>query len=97
MGKELELEVDTVTLFTDDGEIECAILTTLEMNRKEYVVLTELDENGDYSEDVWFYEFKKDPSGGDDHELIYIEDEEEYEQVIDKFEEWLDTCEFEEA
>lgn len=97
MGKELELEVDTVTLFTDDGEIECAILTTLEMNGKEYVALAELDENDDYSEEVWFYEFKRDPSGQDEHELIYIEDEDEYEQVIDEFDEWLDTCEFEEA
>lgn len=96
MEKELELEVDTITLFTDDGEIECAILTTLELNGKEYVALTALDEEGDYSEDVWFYEFKEDVSGKDDHELIYIEDEEEYDQVIDKFEEWLDTCEFEE-
>ena len=34
MEKELELEVDTITLFTDDGEIECAILTTLELNGK---------------------------------------------------------------
>ncbi|MGN1167695.1 MAG: DUF1292 domain-containing protein [Lachnospiraceae bacterium] len=96
MGKELELEVDTVTLFTDEGEIECAILTTLELNGKEYVALSELDKDGDFSEDVWFYEFKEDPTGGDDHELIYIEDEDEYEQVIDKFDEWLDTCEFEE-
>lgn len=97
MEKEMELEVDTVTLFTDEGEIECAILTTLEVNGKEYVALTELDENDNFSEDVWFYEFKKDPSGGDEHELLYIDDEDEYEQIADKFDEWLDTCEFEEA
>lgn len=97
MGKEMELEVDTVTLFTDEGELECAILTVLELNGKKYVAVSELDENGDFSEDVWFYEFKEDMSGGDDHELVYIEDEEEYDQVIDKFDEWLDTCEFEEA
>ena len=37
MDVELELEVDVVTLTTDDGEIDCGILTVLELNDREYI------------------------------------------------------------
>ena len=91
-----ELEVDTVTLFTDDGEVECGIVTVLEMRGREYVAVSPLDDEGELSDEIWLYRFERDVTGGDDHDIIFIEDEEEYEQVIDKFEEWLDTLEFEE-
>lgn len=91
-----ELEVDTVTLFTDDGEVECGIVTILQMNEKEYIALSPLDEDGEVTEEIWLYQFIRDPSGKDDHDIIFIEDEEEYDQVIDQFDEWLDTLEFEE-
>lgn len=96
MEKELELEVDVVTLMTDDGEIDCGIITVFELNNKEYIAISPLDENEELSEEVWFYQFERDKSGGDEHDLIFIEDEDEYEQVVDQFDEWLDTLEFEE-
>ena len=94
MGR--ELEVDTVTLLTDDGEIECAILTLLEVDDKEYIAVSPLDDNEEITEEVWFYQFVRDEYGEDNHDIIFIDDEDEYEQVIDKFDEWLDTLEFEE-
>ncbi len=91
-----ELEVDTVTLFTDDGEVECGVVTVLEMSGREYVAVSPLDNEGDLSDEFWFYRFERDATGGDDHDIISIQSEEEYEQIVDKFEEWLDTLEFEE-
>ncbi len=92
-----ELGFDTMTLTVDDGkEVECGVVTLLEMHGKEYIALSPLDENEEFTEDVWLYGFQKDPSGGEDHKLIYIEDEEEYEEIADQFDEWLDLCEFEE-
>lgn len=90
-----ELEVDTLTIFTDDGEIECGIVNVMETGDREYIAISPLGEDGDVTEDVWFYRFLRDPSGGDEHEIEYIEDDEEYDQVVDKFDEWLDTLEFE--
>ena len=84
MEKELELEVDV------------GIITVFEMNGREYIAISPLDEHDELSEEVWFYQFERDVSGGDEHELIFIEDEDEYEQVADQFDEWLDTLEFEE-
>ena len=96
MGKELELDVDIVTLLTDEGEVDCGIITVLKLDEKEYIAVSPLDEEGELSEEVWFYQFERDASGGDEHDIAFIEDEDEYEQVVDKFDEWLDTLEFEE-
>ena len=43
MEKELELEVDVVTLMTDDGEVDCGIITVFEMNGREYIAISPLD------------------------------------------------------
>ena len=37
----------TVTLELDDGEVECAVITILTVENKDYIVLLPLDENGD--------------------------------------------------
>lgn len=86
------LETDVVTLTSDDDEIECAVLTVLEMDSKEYIALLPLNEDGTSDDgDVWFYEFSRDTTGGDNHDIINIEDDDEYERVSDKFDEWLDA------
>lgn len=93
-----ELMIDTVTLTIDDGqEVECGVITVLEMQGKDYIVLSPLDEEGEFTEDVWIYGLVKGESDDDEPEILYIDDDEEYEQIADKFDEWLDTCEFEEA
>lgn len=93
--KFFSLGVDRVTLTVDDDtDIECEIITLLDLEDKEYIVLLPLDENGENEDgDVWLYEFKRDENGTD-HELINIEDDDEYEKIADLFDEWLDTQEF---
>ena len=78
------LESDVVTLTLDDDvEIECAIITTFNMDSTEYIALLPLDEDGGNEDgDVWIY-------------LQNIEDDDEYDRAADKFDEWLDTQEFE--
>ncbi len=99
MENEQLLETEVVTLTLDDNEeVECSIITTYEIEDKEYIVLLPLDENGENEDgDVWIYRFVRDTTGGNDHEIINIEDDDEYEIVVDKFDEWLDTQEFNEV
>ena len=51
------LESDVVTLTLDDDvEIECAIITTFNMDSTEYIALLPLDEDGGNEDgDVWIY------------------------------------------
>lgn len=99
MENEQLLETEVVTLTLDDNEeVECSIITTYEIEDKEYIVLLPLDENGENEDgDVWIYHFVRDTTGGNDHEIINIEDDDEYEIAVDKFDEWLDTQEFNEV
>ena len=99
MENEQLLETEVVTLTLDDNEeVECSIITTYEIEDKEYSVLLPLDENGENEDgDVWIYRFVRDTTGGNDHEIINIEDDDEYEIAVDKFDEWLDTQEFNEV
>ena len=93
------LAEDVVTLtLENDEEVDCAIITTYEADSKEYIALLPLDENGENEEgDVWIYRFRRDASGGNDHGIDLIEDDDEYEMAADAFDEWLDTQEFEET
>ena len=89
----------TVELTLDDGEvINCAIITILEVESQNYIVLLPLDENGENNEgEVWFYQYDEnldDPN--EEPELTYIEDDDVYEKVAEAFDEYLDTCEFDE-
>ena len=88
------LESDVVTLTLDDDvEIECAIITTFNMDSTEYIALLPLDEDGGNEDgDVWIYRFIRDTTGGSDQN---IEDDDQYDRAADKFDEWLDTQEFE--
>ena len=99
MENEQLLETEVVTLTLDDNkEVECSVITTYEIEDKEYIVLLPLDENGENEDgDVWIYRFVRDTTGGNDHEIINIEDDDEYEIAVDKFDEWLDTQEFNEV
>ena len=93
--KFFSLNVNRVDLTLDDEDVTCEIITLFECEDKEYIVLLPLDENGENEDgDVWIYEFKRDLSGSDNHDLVNIVDDEEYEKVADLFDEWLDTQEF---
>ena len=79
------LESDVVTLTLDDDvEIECAIITTFNMDSTEYIALLPLDEDGGNEDgDVWIYRFIRDTTGGSDHDLQNIEDDDEYDRAAD--------------
>ena len=88
----------TVEIELEDGEkVTCAIVTILTVSNKDYIVLLPLDDDGQSTEgEVWFYGYKEDENDPDvEPELIYIEDDEEYEAVADAFDEYLDDEEFE--
>lgn len=104
MGKKEEIndvsdEEMTVTLDLEDGEsVTCAIITILEVEGKDYIVLLPLDENGENEDgEVWFYGYKEDPNDTNkEPELSFIESDEEYDKVADAFDEYLDNSEFDE-
>ena len=87
----------TVELELDDGRVVvCNILTILEVDGKDYIVLLPEDEEISNGE-VWIYGYSENPDDPDaDPELRYIEDDDEYEIVADAFDEWQDDEEFEE-
>ena len=100
MAKKDNLDEEmTVDLTLDDGEVvTCAIITSLEVDGKDYIVLLPLDENGENEDgEVWFYGYSENPDDpNEEPEIIYIEDDDEYEAVADAFDEYLDNCEFDE-
>lgn len=91
-----ENEELTVTLTLDNNEeLECAVLTIYEAGDQEYIALLPLNEDGDNDEgEVFIYRFSESAEG--EPKLENIEDDEEYELAADKFDEWLDSQEFEE-
>ena len=88
----------TVELELDDGVCTCAVITIFECNGKDYIALLPLDEDGQNEDgEVWIYgysENEEDPN--EEPELRYIENDEEYEAAADAFDEYLDSCEFDE-
>ena len=91
-----EMTVD-ITLENDEV-VTCAVITILEVEGRDYIVLLPLDENGDNQDgEVWFYGYKENPNDpNEEPELIYIDDDDEYEAVAEAFDEYLDESEFDE-
>lgn len=91
-----ETDAVTVTLTLDnDEELECAVLTIYQVEDQEYIALLPLDDEGGNEEgEVFIYRFSETTPGEPD--LENIEDDDEYERAADKFDEWLDSQEFEE-
>lgn len=87
-----------VEINLDDCTVKCSIVTIFEVEGKDYIALLPLDENGENDDgEVWIYGYKEDESNPDaEPELIYIEDDEEYEKASDAFDEYLDNVEFDE-
>lgn len=96
--KNMAQEEMTVELELDEGTVTCSVVTIFSVGEKDYIALLPLDENGDNGEgDVWIYGYSENPEDPDEEpELRYIEDDEEYEQASDAFDEFLDSCEFDE-
>ena len=97
--KDYESEEMTVELELEDGtSVNCAVVTILTAEDKDYIVLLPLNEAGDNEDgEVWFYGYSENPEDpNEEPELSFIEDDEEYERVADAFDEYLDSCEFDE-
>ncbi|MBQ7360468.1 MAG: DUF1292 domain-containing protein [Lachnospiraceae bacterium] len=99
MAENFAEEEMTVDLELEDGsKVTCAVITIMTVSDKDYIALLPLDENGENEDgEVWFYGYKEDESDPNvEPELIYIEDDDEYEAVADAFDEFLDNAEFDE-
>lgn len=97
--RELDDEEMTVELELDDGTtVNCAVITILTVEKKDYIVLLPLDEKGENTDgEVWFYRYSENPDDPNEEPVLdYIEDDDEYEKVADAFDEYLDSCEFDE-
>lgn len=89
----------TVELELEDGQmVNCAIITILTVDKKDYIALLPLDEDGNNEDgEVWFYQYEEDEYNPDaEPKLTYIDNDEEYENVADAFNEYLDNAEFDE-
>ena len=100
MGKNENLDEEmTVELNLEDGTtVVCAIITILDVDGQDYIVLLPLDENGENEDgEVWFYRYSENPDDpNEEPELGFIDSDEEYEAVADAFDEYLDSVEFDE-
>ncbi|WP_300565341.1 DUF1292 domain-containing protein [uncultured Acetatifactor sp.] len=101
MGKKNDYEDEemTVELELDDGSVvNCAVITILTVKEKDYIVLLPIDENGENQDgEVWFYSYSENPDDPNEEPVLdYIEDDDEYEIVAEAFDEYLDSCEFDE-
>ena len=100
MGKQDNLDEEmTVELNLEDGTtVVCAIITILDVDGQDYIVLLPLDENGENEDgEVWFYRYSENPDDpNEEPELGFIDSDDEYEAVADAFDEYLDSVEFDE-
>ncbi len=79
---EVEEEEDIITLeFDDDTAVDCFVMGTFEADGKEYIAL----EPDDGTDDVYIYGYKE--VGGDEFELIDIEDDAEFDIAAKAFDE----------
>lgn len=83
---------DTITIYLENGEIECGIIASFPLGDKDYVALLPLEEVEGLSEDeILLYAYTKD---GNELNLIEITDEDEFDRVADTFDEMLDDAAF---
>ena len=67
--QELDDEEMTVELELEDGSVvNCAVITILTVEKKDYIVLLPLNEDGENTDgEVWFYSYSENPEIGRAH------------------------------
>lgn len=86
-----------VTLDLDNGtSVECAIMTILDVDDQDYIVLVPVDEDDEPIEEgeVYIYRYFEDEDGNPSIDNIGSDDE--FERVSERFDEFLDEQEFDE-
>lgn len=91
---ETEDELTVTLTLEDDSEVECVVLTIFEAAGKEYIALLPTEGMEAEEGEVYLYGYSEDEDG--EPTLTNIESDEEYEIVADKFDELLDSEEFDE-
>lgn len=86
MGKNESYEDEemTVELELEDGTVvNCAVITILTVEAKDYIVLLPLDEDGENEDgEVWFYGYAENPDDPNEEPVLeYIEDDDVYEKL----------------
>lgn len=91
-----EEEMFVTLSLDDDSEVECRILTIFDANEQDYIALLPLDESEQDNEEgkVFIYRYSEDKDGNPS--LENIDNDEEYEIVVDRFDELLDDDDFDE-
>lgn len=79
---EEEMDIIHLTL-DDDSSLDCGVLGIFEVEDKEYIALVPLEEEEGQENDALLYEYKDQEDG--EFELSLIEDEDEFNSVVDAF------------
>ena len=89
-----EYEEPTVSMVLEDGtELECSVIAIFPVNDRDYIaLLPDKVVEGFEENEVFLYRYEE--LGDDEINLEPIEDEDEYEAVVDAFDEILDEEEF---
>ena len=86
---------DTMTLDLDDGgKLECIFLNVFPVNKREYIEILPMNDEGHVEEDAQIFLYRFEELGDDEVNLETIEDDDEFELVSDYFDEMLDEQEF---
>lgn len=78
-----EIDNIRVTINSDDGDIECKILTIFEMDGQGYIALMPLDENDQENEEGIFYLYRYDEDEEGIPSIDNIQTEKEYNAALD--------------
>lgn len=90
----------SVEIRLDDGRaVMCDVVTILEVGGADYVVLApQTNDPLEPEQEVWFYRYSENPDDPNEEPILeYIDDDLEYEIVLDAFEEYLDNQYFDEV
>lgn len=99
LDSEYPEEEMSVELRLDDGRtVMCDVITIFEVGGADYVALApQTNDPLAPEQEVWFYRYSEDPNDENaEPQLAYIDDDTEYEIVLDAFEEYLDEQYFDE-
>lgn len=91
---ELYDEDMTVDITLDDGIVPCNIVTILEVDHKDYIVLEPMDDTA-YEGETWYFEYSENPEDPNEEPLLTnITDENVLEAVDDAYDEFCDDKDF---